>query len=136
MLMKIFILFYILICIKGSKKLFDYENYKVLFKADILDGFEKNNPDKMLTAYFWSGIFCSIVYIIFYINVGKINPLMSWLSAMQIIYCISNSYSAVKLVFDIKDGIKEKYSNFISKCFESVFDVVYIGLAIYFMYLV
>lgn len=136
MLMKIFILFYILMCIKGMKRLFVDKNYISTMRSDILKSFERDTPEKSLVSYFWSGVIVSTIYTIAYIHIGKTNTIMSWLSAIQIMLTICSSYSVVKLAYDIKEGVKGKYPNVVLKYIESVFDVVYIGLAIHFMYLV
>lgn len=136
MLMKIFILFYILMCIKGIKRLVTNKNYMLGVRDDILKSFERDTPEKSLVSYFWSAIFVSTIYILAYVSIGKTNMIMGWLSAIRIMLTIRSSYSVVKLVYDLKEGIKEKCPSMILKYIESVFDVVYIGLAIYFMYLV
>lgn len=136
MLMKIFILFYILMCIMGVKRVFCSKDYNSNLKNSILKSFETSTPEKSLVSYFWSAIFTSTIYIIAYINIGKINVVMSWLSAIQIMTSIYSSYGVVRLVCDLKDGLKERYLSLLLLYFGSVFDVVYIGLAIYFMYLV
>lgn len=136
MLMKMFILFYILMCVKGIKRLLSNKNYMSIVRNDILKSFERDTPEKSLVYYFWSGVVVSVIYTVAYINIGKTNMIMSWLSAIQIMLTIRGSYSVVKLVYDLKEGVKEKCPNMLLKYIESVFDVVYIGLAIYFMYLV
>ena len=135
MLMKIFILFYILMCVKGIKRLLSNKNYMSIVRNDILKSFERDTPEKSLVYYFWSGVVVSVIYTVAYINIGKTNMIMSWLSAIQIMLTIRGSYNVVKLAYDIKEGVKGKYPNVILKYIESIFDVVYIGLAIYFMYL-
>lgn len=136
MLMKIAVLVFIIFTIMGYKNMF---NPRKLHDKNV-KSYKETIAKNGFTTTFVSTLIITIIFGIYftllYYNIGKINELLAWLSAVQMVSMIYNSFRMVGIISEIGDGKEPKPTSRLYSIPVTVFDTFYISLAIMYMYLV
>jgi hypothetical protein len=77
-----------------------------------------------------------IYFTLLYYNIGKVNELLAWLSAIQMVSMLYNSFKMLNMVSEIGDNKEPKCTSRWYAIPMTLFDTFYISLAIMYMYLV
>lgn len=136
MLMKIAVLIFIIFTIKGFMNLFKGNESWNKSMQPWKDMIDKSGLGVTFATVLILTIVFDIYYILLYYNIGKVNELMMWLSASQIIFCIVNSFKTINIISQIAEGKNPKRTNWLIRFGTVVFNTFYISLAIMYMYLV
>lgn len=136
MLMKIAVLIFIMFTIKGLTNLFKPNESWDKSVQQYRDMIDKNGFGVTFATMFIVSVIFSIYFISLYYNIGKVNELLMWLSASQIVFCLISSFKAINIVTQIAEGKNPKRTNLFLRFGTVVFDTFYISLAIMYMYLV
>lgn len=136
MLMKIAVLVFIMFTVKGFINLFKCNESWDKSMQQYRDMIDKNGfMVTFITMVIISVIF-STFFILLYYNIGKVNELLMWLSASQIVFCLISSFKAINTISQIAEGKNPKRTNLLLRFGTVAFDTFYISLAIMYMYLV
>lgn len=136
MLMKIAVLVFIMFTVKGFMNLFKGNESWDKSMKQWKDMVETSGIGVAFATMFIITSIFSIYFILLYYNIGKVNELMMWLSASQIVFCLISSFKAINIVSQIAEGRNPKRTNLFLRFGTVVFDTFYISLAIMYMYLV
>ena len=136
MLMKVAVLVFIIFTIMGYKNMF---NPKKSFYKSVRTWRDAINKSGF-TVTFISALIITIMFGIYftllYYNIGKVNELLAWLSAIQMVSMLYNSFKMLNMVSEIGDNKEPKCTSRWYAIPMTLFDTFYISLAIMYMYLV
>lgn len=136
MLMKVAVLVFIIFTIMGYKNMF---NPQKAFNKSVQTWKDTINKSGF-TATFISALIITIIFGIYftllYYNIGKVNELLAWLSAIQMVSMLYNSFKMLNMVSEIRDNKEPKCTSRLYAIPMTLFDTFYISLAIMYMYLV
>jgi len=133
MLIKIMLILFIIVVFYNIKNLFENQDKKFI---NSYKEFVKNGSKGIANAtYLIIYIIITLIYIIFFIKIGKINDILMWFSAFQIILLLKTLFSNFDMLTKLSEGNydKIKFSKFWYKLLRVIFNLIYIVTIFYYM---
>lgn len=134
MLFKVVVIIFTLIVISEIKGLFKKQNVKD-FIGQYNDLVKRIGVTRTNRTYIFTALGINAYLIVFYIVVGGMNELLMWVSALQIILALKNTYSMLSMTVNMEKGDfdKVKLSTIYYRVFNTFVDISYIGLIVYYI---
>ena len=134
MIIKIMLILFTIITFYNIKNLLKNQgNEHVIneYKKSVKDTNKKNTNTGFSFAY----IIITLIYIMFFIKIGKINDILMWFSALQIILLLKYTFSKFDTLIKLSEGNydKIKFTKFWYKSLRIIFNLIYIVTIFYYM---
>ena len=134
MFIKIGLLIFGIMTLKGVMGLKELNKSSAENDLKLKEGMDTNGKESVYTAWLISALIVITFYLILFFNIGRMNEIMGWLSTIQIILVLKGFLNATIRLNNVYQGIPNKDYKIMRRIFIKIFDLGYISLAAYFLY--